>query len=114
MKRFWFLLAAMIVLGGSTLGFPAEHKVKEFSKWPKGSSPQEIGKRVAERFVATPHTNFGRTSPTKLITYPETVTWYGALTFAQLSGDKGLTQKLIERFDPLFRRPRGELREGCR
>jgi len=25
---------------------------KTFNKWPRGSSPAEIGKRVAERFVA--------------------------------------------------------------
>jgi rhamnogalacturonyl hydrolase YesR len=73
-----------------------------FSNWPKGTSPQEVGKRIAEHFVATPHTNFGRTTPPKYITYPETCTWYGALTFAKEAGDKQLTQQLIQRFDPLF------------
>lgn len=75
---------------------------KSFSEWPKGSSPQEIGKRVTERFLATAHANFGRTGPPPFITYPESVTWYGALSFAQLSGDKELTARLIQRFDPLF------------
>jgi unsaturated rhamnogalacturonyl hydrolase len=75
---------------------------KEFSKWPAGTSPREIGKRVAERLVATPHTNFGRPAPTTFITYPESVAWYGALTFADLSGDKDLTAQLIHRFDPLL------------
>ena len=75
---------------------------KEFKKWPKGASPREIGKRVAERFAATPHTNFGRATPPKHITYPESVTWYGALTLAQLSGDKDLAARLIQRFQPLF------------
>ena len=28
--------------------------------------------------------------------------WYGALTFAQLSGSRALTSRLISRFDPLF------------
>jgi rhamnogalacturonyl hydrolase YesR len=74
----------------------------EFSSWPKGSSPQEIGKRVAERFVASPHGNFGRTNSPTHITYPETCTWYGALTFAKVSGDTNLTARLIQRFDPLF------------
>jgi len=77
-----------------------EHK--EFSEWPAGQSPREIGKRVAERFVATPHTNFGRSVPPEHITYPEAVAWYGALQFAKLSGDSSLTQQLIKRFDPLF------------
>ena len=74
----------------------------DFGPWPKGGSPKEIGTRVAERFVATPHTNFGRPAPPGSITYPETCTWYGALTFAQLSRNKALTRKLITRFEPLF------------
>jgi len=74
----------------------------EFEEWPRGSSPTEIGKRVAERFVATPHTNFGRPTLPKSITYPETCTWYGALTFAKLSKDAALTKKLVARFEPMF------------
>lgn len=71
-------------------------------KWPAGTSPREVGKRVAEHFVVTPHTNFGRSTPPRVITYPETCTWYGALTFAKQSGDKELTKKLAQRFEPLF------------
>jgi unsaturated rhamnogalacturonyl hydrolase len=70
--------------------------------WPAGTSPKEVGKRIAEHFVATPHTNFGRSTPPKVITYPETCTWYGALTFAKQTNDKDLTQKLAQRFEPLF------------
>ena len=73
-----------------------------FKKWPAGSSPQEIGKRVAERLASTPHSNFSRPGPPPFITYPEVATWYGALTFAQLSGDKDLDSRLIQRFEPLF------------
>jgi unsaturated rhamnogalacturonyl hydrolase len=75
---------------------------KTFSKWPHGSSPKEIGERVAERFLASPHPNFGRAEPPSFITYPESVAWYGALAFAQASSDKNLTTRLIRRFDPLF------------
>jgi len=75
---------------------------KEFAKWPAGSSPKEIGKRVAEHFAETPHTNFNRTTPPAHITYPESVAWYGALTFARLSGNADLGKKLVERFDLLF------------
>ena len=55
----------------------------DLKNFPKGSSPQEIGKRIAEHFVVTPHTNFGRPTPPRSITYPETCTWYGALNFAK-------------------------------
>lgn len=75
---------------------------KEFSKWPAGKSPKEIGVRVAERFVSGPHTNFNRPTPPAHITYPETVAWYGALTFAQLGGDRDLRARLIHRFDSLL------------
>lgn len=72
------------------------------TKWPKGTSPEEVGKRVAARFVATPHTNFNRPTPPSVITYPETCTWYGALKFAKASGNDGLRDDLIKRFEPIF------------
>jgi rhamnogalacturonyl hydrolase YesR len=67
-----------------------------FAEWPQGASPQEVGKRVAERFASSPHMD------PKRIIYPEVCTWYGALTFAQLTGDKDLSSRLIRRFDPLM------------
>ena len=74
----------------------------ELTNFPAGSTPKEIGKRVADRFVATPHTNFNRPTPPRVITYPETCTWYGALTFAKETGDKKLVEQLAQRFEPLF------------
>jgi unsaturated rhamnogalacturonyl hydrolase len=75
---------------------------KEFANWPAGTSPIELGKRVAERLIEVPYQNFGRSTPPPHITYPEVCTWYGALTFADLSGDKDLMARLIKRFDPLL------------
>src|SRR5580704_17082556 len=69
---------------------------KDFTNWPEGKSPREIGKRVAERFVPSAHLR------TNVIIYPEVCAWYGALTFAKLSGDKDLTRRLVARFDPLL------------
>jgi unsaturated rhamnogalacturonyl hydrolase len=95
--------AALLLLSAALALAPAGlAQEKEFSKWPAGDLPREIGKRVAERFVSGPHTNFGRSAPPEHITYPEAVAWYGALTFAQASGDKDLTARLIRRFDPLL------------
>jgi rhamnogalacturonyl hydrolase YesR len=34
--------------------------------------------------------------------YPETCTWYGALTFAKLTMNEDLFKKLADRFEPLF------------
>src|SRR5512146_2287568 len=80
-----FLLTAQLATAQSSLG-----------NWPKGTSPEEVGKRVAQHFVATPHMS------SQQIAYAEVCTWYGALTFAKLSGNKELTADLIKRFDPLF------------
>ena len=54
-----------------------------------GVSPQEVGKRVAEHFVISPH------QYTATIHYSEVATWYGALTFASLTHDDALRDELI-------------------
>lgn len=74
----------------------------DLKKFPKGATPEEIGQRIASRFVASPHPNFGRPLPPRVITYPETCTWYGALTFAKERNDKALLQQLAARFEPLL------------
>lgn len=80
----------------------SDKEVKEFSNWPAGTSPQEIGKRVAERYAGSEYLNLRRNPPTPTIIYPEVCTWYGALTFAQLTRDSDLTSRLVKRFDPLL------------
>ncbi|HWC17589.1 MAG TPA: glycoside hydrolase family 88 protein [Terriglobales bacterium] len=82
---------------------PAKNSsIKELKNWPLGTSPQEIGKRVVGRYVSSDYLNLRRNPPSPTIIYPEVCTWYGALTFAQLSADKDLTDQLIKRFDPLL------------
>jgi unsaturated rhamnogalacturonyl hydrolase len=78
---------------------PYKTPVAVFSTWPDGCSPREIGKRVADRFIATPHSAISKSTT---ITYPETCTWYGALQFAEVTNDKKLFQQLVDRFEPLF------------
>lgn len=75
---------------------------KEFNNWSAGTSPQEIGKRVAERFLALPYRLTTNQAPEPYIDYPESVTWYGALTFAQVTGDKQLGSRLTQRLTPLL------------
>src|ERR1700694_2716632 len=84
---------ALLIL---TLALPAAAQTNYFTDWPAGTSPAEVGKRLAEHFVISPHAD------PKHIVYQEVCPGYGALTFAQLSGDKGLSAKLIQRFDPLM------------
>jgi unsaturated rhamnogalacturonyl hydrolase len=72
------------------------------SDFPVGASPQEVGKRIALRYLALPYQNFNRPTPPNVITYPETCTWYGALNFARLTNGETLKQQLVQRFQPLF------------
>jgi unsaturated rhamnogalacturonyl hydrolase len=95
------LLALLVLSLVQGLPLLAQKSIKEFSHWPSGTSPREVGKRVAERFVVMPHANFARPGHSQII-YPEVVAWYGALTFAARSGDKDLDARLIQRFQPLF------------
>jgi rhamnogalacturonyl hydrolase YesR len=74
----------------------------DLKHWPKGSSPQEIGMRIADHFIASPHFNYFHPTPATSIVYPETCTWYGALTFAKLTMNDDLFKKLADRFEPLF------------
>ncbi len=94
-----YVVLALMVASGVSI---AQSSKANLETWPKGSSPEAIGKRVADRFIATPHPNFGRPAPPKTITYPEVCAWYGALTFAKESKDKNLKEALIKRFEPFF------------
>lgn len=87
------LVAATACLGA---GASAAER-PEFRDWPAGTSPREVGKRVAENFVVRP---FER--PTRYVIYPEVCTWYGSLTLARLVGDTDLRDRLVRKFDPLL------------
>jgi unsaturated rhamnogalacturonyl hydrolase len=95
-----FIVTCLSLFTGEATG---QANNSDLKNWPEHSSPNEIGKRIANRFVAAPHPNFGRPTPPKTITYPEVCTWFGALTFAKESRDKDLSKKLRERFDYLLR-----------
>ncbi len=86
-------LCLILVVALNTSVFAQENTY--FSNWPAGLSPQEVGKRVAEHFVTSPH-QYGPT-----IHYSEVATWYGALTFASLTHDDTLRTELIHKFEPL-------------
>jgi unsaturated rhamnogalacturonyl hydrolase len=76
----------------------------EFKNWDKGTSPQEVGKRVAEHFLSVPHGHGGVDGHTeKSITYPEVCVWYGGLTFAQLTKNNRLRDSLVKRYDKLVK-----------
>lgn len=93
----------VLILVLSFQGYCQKEKGKsDLKHWPKGCSPVDLGKRLAEHFAKSAHFNYFRATPPTAIVYPESCTWYGALTFARLSGDKELCTKLTDRFEPLF------------
>ena len=77
----------------------------DLEHWPVGSSPQEIGMRIAKKFLSTPHSQFGylqyEVTPTQ-ITYSEACTWMGGLWLAGVTDNADLLASLKQRFDPLF------------
>ncbi len=73
----------------------------EFTDWPAGTAPAEIGRRVAENFAARPFQ--WQTDPKRrYVIYPEICAWYGSLDVARLTGDAGLQKRLIAKYDVLL------------
>ena len=94
-----FLLLANISLVN------AESKSYDLNHFPKGKTPQEIGKRIAEKFLKTPHSKYGNThpeTPPTQITYPEVCTWLGGMWFAEVTKNEDLFDRFEKRFAPLF------------
>ena len=75
------------------------------TKFPKGSTPLEVGNRIANKFIVTPHTRFGNPRAEKApnyITYPDACAWLGAIWFGKVTKNEPLLDKLKDRFEPLF------------
>jgi len=88
LRRTYLLLFLIIVTTTLYAGQP-----KEFKDWPAGSSPREVGNRVANRFIST--IDLSKESQV----YPGICTWYGALTFAKTSANPKLASELTSRFE---------------
>lgn len=94
MKTAMKIAALSLVFSLAAMVAPAQQDY--FSNWPEGRSPQEVGKRLAEHFVTSPH------QYTATIHYSEVCAWYGALTYAQLTHDDALRAALIKKYEPLM------------
>lgn len=90
----WVVLLVLVLLEGSSLLYG---QPRYLDSWPKGDSPQEVGKLLAEHFATSPHQY-----ATGTLHYSEVVTWYGALTFARKTHDTALTDELVAKFAPLM------------
>lgn len=98
-----FLLIFVFLL--STVTITAQSPDYDLKHWPKGKSPEEIGMRIAVKFLDSPHTYYGDThpkTPPVQITYPDVCTWLGGLWFANVTKNDDLRNRLENRFTPLF------------
>ena len=91
-------LGLALAASGQVAAAPAD--IPEFNEWAPGTSPREIGRRVAERFLASPAMDWGPEN--HFTVYPEVCAWYGALTFARQAGLPDVTRGLVARFEPFF------------
>ena len=69
-----------------------------FDNFPVRANPKTVGKKIAERFLKSGHQLYFDRG----IHYAEVCTWYGALRFAEQTGDKELIKQLRNRFELLF------------
>lgn len=89
----WAFLGSIFVL---FWGSRADAQSEYFGKWPAGTSPKEVGKRLAENWVKRDFEfQSGRR---QFLIYPEVCTWYGVLNIAKSTKDKDLQTRLKTKF----------------
>ena len=93
------LLALLILVVSFQCVSAQKSALKNF---PQGYTPEEVGRRMAYRFVTEKHAlHVG-----KWIGYPETFYWNGSIRYANLTKDKSLMNLLQRRFEHLFPCPK--------
>ena len=103
MKKHYLLNWVWGMLLWGTVNVSAQNAA--LKKFPEGSQPQEVGDRIVNKFLKTPHTRFGNPRAEKApdyITYPDACTWLGALWYAKATDNKLMTAGLVKRFESLF------------
>ena len=99
------LLSAGWVAAACLFGASASVAQPAWNDFPADARPQEVGTRIVNRFLQTPHTRFGNPRAEKAptyITYPDACAWLGALWFAEATHNTPMTDALVARFEPLF------------
>jgi rhamnogalacturonyl hydrolase YesR len=100
MKTSVLLASLAVMLTGCCCAQQKKTHDAYFSDWPAGTSPAEVGKRVAENFLARKF-EFEDGKRQQVI-YPEVCAAYGVLTVAKLTGDTALRDRVIQKFEPLL------------
>jgi len=90
-------LLILLLLAATLFWTPALGQKEYFGNWPAGSSPRDIGKRLAENWVKRDF-EF-QSGKRQFLIYPEACTWYGSLSTAKLLKDSDLQSRLVTKFD---------------
>lgn len=98
MKKSFLALMTLAVV--SSVYLPAAAQTKFFRDWPKGSSPAEVGRRLAVNFEKRSFEY--ESGKREFVIYPEACAWYGALNIAKDLGDRELRTQLVTKFDRFF------------
>ncbi len=85
---------ALVCLAAAACTATARAQQKYFQEWPENADPHAVGDRVALHFLSSAHM-----TP---IGYPEVCTWYGALRYAEATGNAALENQLQQRYLPLL------------
>lgn len=95
-----FVSAAVIFAVLMVIDVAVHAQSDYFGKWPAGTSPEEVGKRLAENWVKRDFEY--QSGKRQFLIYPEVCTWYGALNVARDIKDKDLQGRLVKKFEHFF------------
>ena len=90
----------IVLLVGLSISQSASGQSSYFNNWPAGTSPKEIGQRLAENFAAR-DLEF-QSGKREFVIYPEACAWYGSLEVAGELHDRDLTDRLVHKFNILL------------
>lgn len=88
------VLSLFFVMYAASLAFGQS---EYFGKWPAGTSPNEVGRRLAENFVNRDYEYESGKRP--FVIYTEVCAGYGALNISKEIKDKDLTTRLVKKFE---------------
>jgi rhamnogalacturonyl hydrolase YesR len=87
-------ILTLVCLTAAAFTTTARAQQKYFQDWPENADPHSIGDRVALHFLSSAHL-----TP---INYPEVCAWFGALKYAEATGNNALQSQLQARYTPLL------------
>jgi len=102
-------LMSVVALGQS------KKAIAGFQNFPANANPVKVGLKVTERFLSRPHSSTGWwctpeeekagnsfNCPVGYIVYPDVCAWYGGFSYAKLTNNTALTQRLVDRAMPIL------------